>query len=110
MHTFALQLAPVLAAEKSKVPFYVAGGVLVAWALILSLGLGMRKPDFPGSLAAQRAVVAVTAILVLAALSTAVLTAGPPAKGPVPPTHTEAQAPIPVVSAPVQSSSATTAP
>jgi hypothetical protein len=104
MHTFALQLTPVLAAEKSKVPFYIAGGVLVAWALILSLGLGMRKPDFPGSLAGQRAVIAVTAVLVLAALSTAVLTSGPPAKGALAPTHTEAQAPIPVVSAPVQSS------
>jgi hypothetical protein len=101
MHTLALQLAPVLAAEKSKVPFYIAGGVLVVWALVLSLGLGMRKPDFPGSLAGQRAVVAVTAVLVLAAVSTAVLTSSPPAKGPVAPTHTEAQAPIPVVSAPV---------
>ena len=105
MHTFALQLAPVLAAEKSKVPFYIAGGVLVAWALILSLGLGMRKPDFPGSLAGQRAVIAVTAVLVLAAVSTAVLTASPPTKVAVAPTHTQAQAPVPVVSAPVESSS-----
>ncbi len=40
----------MLAAEKSKVPFYIAGGLLVVWALTLSLGLGMRKPDFPGSL------------------------------------------------------------
>jgi len=43
----ALQLAPILAAEKSKVPFYIAGGLLVAWALIVSLALGMRKPEFP---------------------------------------------------------------
>jgi plastocyanin len=106
MHTLALQLAPVLAAEKSKVPFYIAGGLLVVWALTLSLGLGMRKPDFPGSLAGQRAVVAVTAVLVLGAVSTAVLTASVPAKSAVPPTHTEAQAPIPVVSAPVPVSSA----
>ncbi len=110
MHTLALQLTPVLAAEKSKVAFYVAGGILVVWALTLSLGLGMRKPDFPGSLAGQRIVVAVTAVLVLAAVSTAVLTSSVPAKSAVPPTHTETQAPIPVVSAPVQagSSSATT--
>ena len=33
MHTLAVQLAPVLAAEKSKVPFYIAGGLLVVWAL-----------------------------------------------------------------------------
>jgi plastocyanin len=106
MHTIALQLAPVLAAEKSKVPFYIAGGALVAWALVMSLGLGMRKPDFPGSLAGQRAVVAVTAVLVLAAVSTAVLTASPPAKSAVPSTHTQEQAPIPVVGAPVPASSA----
>jgi plastocyanin len=106
MHTIALQLAPVLAAEKSKVPFYIAGGALVVWALVLSLGLGMRKPDFPGSLAGQRAVVAVTAALVLAAVSTAVLTASPPAKSAVPPTHTQEQAPVPVVGAPVPASAA----
>jgi plastocyanin len=106
MHTIALQLAPILAAEKSKVPFYIAGGLLVVWALTLSLVLGMRKPDFPGSLAGQRAVTAVTAVLVLAAVSTAVLTAGSPAKSAVPPTHTQEQAPIPVVSAPVPASSA----
>jgi plastocyanin len=106
MHTFALQLAPIVAAEKSKVPFYVAGGLLVVWALTLSLVLGMRKPDFPGSLAGQRAVTAVTAVLVLAAVSTAVLTSGTPAKSAVAPTQTQEQAPIPVVSAPVPASSA----
>ena len=104
MHTLALQLAPVLAAEKSKVPFYIAGGILVAWALTLSLGIGLRRPDFPGSLAGQRAVMAISAVLVLAAVSTAVLTASPPAKSAVAPTQTEQQAPIPVASAPVPSS------
>jgi plastocyanin len=103
MHSLALQLTPVLAAEKSKVPFYIAGGVLVVWALVLSLGIGLRRPEFPGSLAGQRAVVAVTAVLVLGAVSTAVLTAGTPAKSePVSAgTKTEQQAPVPVVSAPV---------
>src|ERR1019366_4069109 len=80
MHTVALQLAPILGAEKSKVPFFIAGGVLVAWALFLSLVLGMRKPEFPGSLGGQRAVSAVTAVLVIAAASTAVITSGPPTK------------------------------
>jgi uncharacterized cupredoxin-like copper-binding protein len=32
MHSLAVQLAPILAAEKSKVPFYIAGGLLVAFA------------------------------------------------------------------------------
>jgi plastocyanin len=98
MHTIALQVAPVLAAEKSKVPFYIAGGLLVVWALTVSLGLGMRRPGFPGSLAGQRAVIAVTAVLVL--------TAGTPAKGSLPPTHTQELPPVPVEGAPVQASSA----
>ncbi len=106
MHTIALQVAPVLAAEKSKVPFYIAGGLLVVWALTVSLGLGMRRPGFPGSLAGQRAVIAVTAVLVLAAVSSAVLTAGTPAKGSLPPTHTQELPPVPVEGAPVQTSSA----
>jgi len=76
----AIQLAPIIGAEKSKVPFYIAGGALVVWALVLSVGLGMRKPDFPGSAAGERAVIALTAVLVLAAASMAVLTSQPPAK------------------------------
>jgi plastocyanin len=76
MHTLAAQLAPVLAAEKSKVPFYVAGGVLVAWALFLSLGLGMRRANFPANQHGQRAVMAISALLVVAALVTAVITSG----------------------------------
>ena len=76
MHTIAVQLAPILAAEKSKTPFYIAGGLLVAWALILSLGIGTRMPDFPRSLQQQRGVMAITAVLVLAALVTAIATSG----------------------------------
>jgi plastocyanin len=76
MHTIAVQLAPVLGAEKSKVPFYVAGGLLVAWALLVSLGIGARRVDFPANLSQQRAVMSVTAVLVLAAVATAVITSG----------------------------------
>ncbi len=76
MHAAVLQLAPILGAEKSKVPFYVAGGALVLWALVVSLGMGMRIPGFPRNAAAQRGVIAVTAVLVLAAVSAAVLTSG----------------------------------
>jgi hypothetical protein len=78
MHAAVLQLAPVLGAAKSKVPFYIAGGLLVSWALILSLGLGLRKPDFPGSVTGQRAVIAVTAVLVAATMTMAVVTSGGP--------------------------------
>jgi plastocyanin len=78
--TIPLQPLPVLAAEKSKVPFYVAGGALVLWALIVSLALGMRHPEFPRNLTGERTVIAITAVLVLGAVSTAVITSSPPAK------------------------------
>ncbi|MGD1057847.1 MAG: plastocyanin/azurin family copper-binding protein [Solirubrobacteraceae bacterium] len=105
MHTIALQLAPVLAAEKSKVPFYIAGGILVAWALTLSLGIGLRKPDFPSSLAGQRAVMGISLVLVVAAVSTAVVTSSVPAKGSTTPTQTQQLPPVPVASAPVAAGS-----
>jgi uncharacterized cupredoxin-like copper-binding protein len=76
MHAALAHLTLVLAAEKSKVPFYIAGGVLVAWALTVSFGIGMRNPSFPGTVAAQRGVMAITAALVLLAISMAVVTSG----------------------------------
>jgi plastocyanin len=84
MHSLAVQLAPLIAAEKSKVPFYVAGGVLVAWALILSMAIGMRRPEFPGDLKGQRLVSAVTVVLVIGALSTAIITSGAPSSSAEP--------------------------
>jgi plastocyanin len=76
VHTLAVHLAPILAAEKGKAPFFIAGGLLVAWALFVSLALGMRNPNFPGNLGGQRVVSAITALLVLAAAGTAVITSG----------------------------------
>jgi plastocyanin len=76
VHTLAVHLAPILAAEKSKAPFFIAGGLLVAWALFVSLAMGMRNPKFPGNLGGQRVVSAITALLVIAAASTAVITSG----------------------------------
>jgi hypothetical protein len=76
MHAVLAQLAPVLAAAKSKAPFYLAGGVLVAWALLLSLGIGLRNPSFPSDVRGQRAIGAISAVLVLATLTAAVATSG----------------------------------
>ncbi len=84
MHSVAIQLAPIIGTEKSKVPFYIAGGALVVWAVILSLALGMRKPDFPGSAMGERVVIAITTVLVLAAASMAVVTSSAPAKAAPP--------------------------
>lgn len=85
---------PVLAAEKSKVPYYIAGGLLVGWALFVSVVLGRRNPSFPSSLGGQRAVMAISAVLVLATISMAVVTSGgSSAKATVAPiTHTGREA------------------
>jgi plastocyanin len=91
MHSVALQLTPILAAEKSKVPFYIAGGLLIAWALLLSLGIGMRRPDFPRNVKEQRVVMAITTVLVLVTAAMAVVTSGSPTKSTV--TQTTSGAP-----------------
>ncbi|HEV2924228.1 MAG TPA: plastocyanin/azurin family copper-binding protein [Solirubrobacteraceae bacterium] len=78
MHSLAVALAPILAAEKSKVPFYIAGGLLVVWALVVSLALGLRRPEFPGGQSGERAVIGISVVLVLAAVASAVLTSGAP--------------------------------
>jgi len=76
MHAAIVHFAPILGAEKSRTPFYVAGGVLVVWALVLSLGIGLRNASFPRTAGAQRAVMVVSAVLVAATVSMAVATSG----------------------------------
>jgi hypothetical protein len=61
-------------AEPSKTAFYLCGGALAAWAVVLGF-VGLRSPEFPGSESGQRGVIAITAVLVLAAMLTAVITA-----------------------------------
>lgn len=64
----------VLAAEESsKTAFYLVGGLLAAWAVILSF-VGLTRPEFPGSDGAARGVMAISTILVLAAMAAAVVT------------------------------------
>ena len=60
-------------AEPSKVPFYIAGAVLVAWAVAIS-AVGVSSPRFPGSQAATRGVIAITVLLVALTIAMAVHT------------------------------------
>ena len=69
----ALLVLAAEGAEPSKTAFYVAGGVLAAWAVILS-AIGLSRPEFPGSDGAARGVMAISAILVIAAAAAAVAT------------------------------------
>jgi hypothetical protein len=70
----ALLLLAAQEAEHSKTAFYLCGGALAAWAVILGL-LGLRSPDFPGGMSGQRGVIAVSLVLVVATMATAVITA-----------------------------------
>jgi hypothetical protein len=57
--------------EPSKVPFFIAGGVLALYAVVLS-AIGMRRPDFPFNGRGQRGVIAVTVVIVVLAIAAAI--------------------------------------
>jgi plastocyanin len=65
----------VLAAAPSKVPFYVAGGLLVVWALLLA-AWGISHAEFPGTQSRARLVMLTTFVLVAATMASAVITGG----------------------------------
>ena len=62
----------VLAA--SKTPFFIGGGVLALWAVVLAT-LGLRNPSFPGDGRGQRAVIAISLVLAVVAMGLAVYVA-----------------------------------
>jgi plastocyanin len=65
----------MLAAAPSKVPFYIAGIVLVVWAVLLAVW-GITHHEFPRSGGRSRLVMLITFVLVATTLTTAVLTGG----------------------------------
>ncbi|HZO36469.1 MAG TPA: hypothetical protein VFB41_06285 [Solirubrobacteraceae bacterium] len=68
-----LSLLAAEAAESSKTLFYVLGGLLAGWAVVLTV-LGMSRADFPTSDSGARGVMAITAVFVVAAMAAAVIT------------------------------------
>jgi plastocyanin len=70
----------VFAIAPSKVPFFLAGGLLAGWAVLLGL-TGLRYPEFPGSAGRAQLVMLTTGALVAAAITTAVTTAGTEGEG-----------------------------
>jgi hypothetical protein len=61
------------AATVSKVPFYVAGGVLALWAVVLA-ALGLSRPSFPGNTGGQRGVIAISLVLMALTIAMAIHT------------------------------------
>jgi hypothetical protein len=70
----ALLQAAAEEAEPSKVPFFICGGLFAAWAIVMFL-VGMRSETFPGGQRGERGVIAVSVVLMVAAMATAVITA-----------------------------------
>lgn len=67
----------IAAGEPSKVPFYIAGGLLVVWALGLA-ALGLTRPAFPYSARGARLVMGGSAVLMVIAMAMAVATSAFP--------------------------------
>ena len=64
----------LLAADTtSKVPFYILGGVLALWAVILA-AIGLNRPGFPSG-RGERGVIGLTLVLVVLAIGAAIATA-----------------------------------
>jgi hypothetical protein len=67
------QLLVAAASETSKVPFYICGGAVAVWAVLLS-GIGLSRPEFPNNPTGQRGVIAVSFVLIVLAIGAAILT------------------------------------
>ena len=63
----------VASSEPSKVPIYIAGGLLAAWAVGLAT-YGLQRPSFPEGVVGQRLVIAVSALLAAFAIAMAIVT------------------------------------
>jgi hypothetical protein len=61
------------AAEPSKVPFYIAGGLFAVWAVVLATA-GLTRPSFPFGPTGQRAVIAISLLLAVLAIAMAIVT------------------------------------
>lgn len=71
--TALLVLAVEEGAESSKVAFYVGGGLLAGWAVLLA-AIGLARPDFPESDGAAKGLYGISALLVVLAAVTAIIT------------------------------------
>jgi hypothetical protein len=68
-----LTFAAEEAEEPSKTPFYLAGILLVVWALVVAT-IGIRNEGFASESRVAHAVMGVSAVLVLATTAMAVVT------------------------------------
>ena len=67
----------IAASEPSKVPVYIAGGLLVLWAVVLA-GVGLTHPAFPYSQRGARLVMGTSVVLAVITMAMAVITSAFP--------------------------------
>jgi hypothetical protein len=61
--------------ETSHAPFYIAGGLLALWAVLVSF-IGIRgHENWPSSETAARGIMGISTVLVVLAMATAVISA-----------------------------------
>jgi hypothetical protein len=70
---YAIVLAVAEEAEPSKTPFYIAGALLAAWAVLLGAA-GLSRAEMPANQGAERGLMGITVLLVTATISAAILT------------------------------------
>jgi hypothetical protein len=66
-------LTLLAANDPSRVPWYVAGGALALWAVILAT-IGLNRPEFPYSARGQAGVIMISLVLVVVAIAMAIIT------------------------------------
>jgi len=72
--TALITFAAEEAAEPSKTAFYVCGGLLAVWALVVS-AIGIRAHEtFPPTKGARNGVMTISVVLIAATMASAVLT------------------------------------
>ena len=54
-------------------PFWIGGSLLFIWALFLSFALGLRSEGFPRSDGQMRAVIGISVLLTVVAISSAII-------------------------------------
>ena len=68
-----LLLGVPAAAEPSKTPFFIAGGLFAVWAVALA-GIGLTWPSFPFNERGARGVMLISFVLMAATIAMAIVT------------------------------------
>jgi hypothetical protein len=63
---------PLVLADTTKVPWFIAGGALALYAVVLAY-VGLHRPDFPYNARGERVVIALSTMLAALALAMAII-------------------------------------